>query len=302
MNFLSILSESFKLISKNAKVMSLVALFSIVLISSVFLSYFYSIKSLLIVMFVAYQQSFMPNPNSSSMPDTTDPGFGLDQFTGPFRHLQEDLAIVLAVEIAFCLVFFIISFFSSISTILVSVMSFKSKNSSLKELLSIVCRKWTRPLITTFYVSTLVAGYFFIVSILVTPLLMYRNYFTLSVAILIGVIALVSYTCPFLGFWPLWFRLLKIASMGLRHLEKPRHLLRARGYKTLLGGDQGLFEYRMSSELFVVNFLALVKIFVAVAYTVLYFECKEHHGEEIELYVDVEYSKVQNMELGNDMA
>ncbi|KAL6534743.1 hypothetical protein OROGR_013418 [Orobanche gracilis] len=323
MNFVSILSESFKVISKNAKLMSLVALFSVVLISSVFVSYFYSLKSLLIGMFVTYQQSFMPNPDSSRMPDSAAPGFGLDQFTSPFRHLHEDLAIVLAVEIAFCLVFFIISFFSSISTILVSAMSYKSKNSSLKELLSIVCRKWTRPLITTFYVSTLVAGYFFIVSMPVTPLLMYRNYITLPVAISIGVIALVFYLYLSVS-WALAVvvSVVEDSFYGIEALGKAEALVKGkrlqgflinlcsnlfvlivfRCYKSLLGGDKGLFEYRMSSGLFVFNFLALVKIFVAVAYTILYFECKELHGEEIELYVDVEYSKVHNMELGNNMA
>ncbi|GFQ07414.1 hypothetical protein PHJA_002885500 [Phtheirospermum japonicum] len=303
--------------------MSVIALFSVFLTSSVLWLFLYSLTSLSEDIFVTSQQSFMPNPNSFDMPDPTIPGLSPAQTTGPFRQLQEDLAIILVVEIAFFLASFIISFFSTFSTTLISAMSYKAKNLSLKELFSIICRKWTRPLITTFYVTAIVMGYFFVVSVLAAPLLVYRSKATLSVAILIGVVAFVFYLYLSVS-WVLAVVISVVEeSYGLKALGKAAALVEGKklqgflinvcfellvliifcGYKVVLGyKGSWLLESSVMSRLFVVIFLGLVKIFVAVAYTVLYFKCKEDNGEEIELHGNIEYTKVQNTELGHDMA
>ncbi|KAK6151484.1 hypothetical protein DH2020_014119 [Rehmannia glutinosa] len=322
MELFTILNESIKLLPKNGKLMAFIAIFSVVLSSSIFLLFSYILQSLVIDMFVTSQQSFMPDPNSFADPSSLTPqtGFSPAQIIGPLRHLQEDSSIILAVEIAFIFALSVISFFSTISTILVSSLSYNSKNSSPKEIFSMIARKWTRPLITTLYVSCLAIGYFFVVLLLATPLLMYRNKATLSVAILLGIVAFVFYLYLSVS-WALAIvvSVVEESCYGIEALGKAGALVKGKrligfllnvcfvlvtlivflGYMIILGkkwlGNPIIY------GLLVLIFLSLVKILRAVAYAVLYFRCKVHHGEEVELHGGVEYSKLPTTQLANDM-
>ncbi|KAL3623860.1 hypothetical protein CASFOL_032676 [Castilleja foliolosa] len=327
--FFAILSESIKILPKNGKLVSVIALLSIVISSSVSWLFLRSLASLSKDMLVKSQQSFMPDPNSFKIPDPnsfnmpnpTIPGFNPAQIPGPFGQLQEYFSIILVVEIAFFLVSFTVSFFSTISTILISAMSYKAKNLSLKELLSMICRKWTRPLITTFYVSALGMGYLFIASFFAAPLLVNHSKASLSVAVLFGVVAYVFYLYLSVS-WVLAVVVSVVEeSYGLKSLGKAATLVDGKklqgflinvsfellsfiiygAYKVVLG-YKGLLEYPMIFGFLAVIYSVLVKVFGSVVYTVLYFKCKEDCGEGIELYGNVEYAKVQNKEMGNDIA
>ncbi|KAI3472456.1 hypothetical protein Pfo_029576 [Paulownia fortunei] len=272
--------------------MAFIAIFSVVLSSSFFFLFSYSLQSLVVDMVVTSQKSFMPDPSSFDMPDpnsfsSADPssftptaGFNYSaQITGQLGHLKEDFALLLAVQIAFFL-------------------PFPSSPSSL-------------PLITTFYVSGLAIGYFVVVVMLAAPLLMYRNLATLSVAILLGTTSFTFYLYLFVA-WALAIvvSVVEERCYGMDALGKAAALVKGKrlhgfllnicfnlvvliifqGYKMILGNK--VLVNPTIYGLVVLNVSSLVKIFLVVAYTVLYFQCKKDHGEEIELHGSLQYTKL----------
>lgn len=325
----TILSESIKLLPKNGKLMAFIAIFSAFLYSSFVSLFVYSTQSLVVDMVATSQQSFMPDPSSfdpdsfnSADPSSFTPkmGFNPAQITGQLDHLREDFAILLAVEIAFILAFSIISFFSAISAILVSAMSYSAKNLSLKELFSMIWRTWTRPLITSFYVSGLVIGYFVVVVMLAATLLMCPNFSTFWVAILLGIPAFIFYLYLLVP-WALSIvvSVVEEGFYGMEALGKAAALVKGKrlhgfllnifyslvvliisqGYKMILH-NKGFVNLAICGLLLVSAF-CFVKIFMVVAYTVFYFQCKMDHDEEIELQGSLEYTKLPTTQLANDM-
>ncbi|KAL2537258.1 uncharacterized protein Fot_18649 [Forsythia ovata] len=67
-------------------------------------------------------------------------------------------------------------------------------------------------------------------------------------------------------------------------------LIVVQGYRIILG-EKGLLNLTIYG-LFMMVFSSLGNLFLSVAYTVLYFQCKKIHGEEIELYRSIEYTKL----------
>lgn len=318
-SFLMVLSESIKLLTRNGRLMAFIAIFSVFLSSSLFLLFSYSLQRLVFDMSANMQKSIMPDllsfnmsdPNSFSSADpssfTPKTGFNPDQIT---TLIREDLAILFAVQIPLFFVFTVISFFSSISTILVSSISYGAKNLSLKELFSKILKTWKSPLITTLYVSVLAMGYFVIVFIFAAPLIIYPSIATYWVAILLLIIALVFYLHLFVT-WGLAVvvSVVEKSCYGLEALERAAKLVKGnklhgfllnicfnlvaliifQGLKMILLGKKGLVDPTLYG-LSVVIVSCLAKIFMVVAYTVLYFQCKVQHGEEIELHGSVKYS------------
>ncbi|KAH6819263.1 hypothetical protein C2S51_002866 [Perilla frutescens var. frutescens] len=321
--FLAILSESIKLLPKNGKLMASVAILSTFL-NAVFLLWFaYSVQSLVRGMAAATRKSLMPEPNSfhstsrgSFMPRT---GFNPVQITHLLHHLREDAAVLFAVEVAFVLAFSTISFFSTISTILISAVSYNGKNSSLKELFSMMWRSWTRPFITTLYVSGLSTAYFVAVFLFAAPLWIYPDLPTFWLGTLI---AIPSFTLYFYLQAP-WILSVVVAVVeescyGLEALGRAATLVKGKRlhgfllnmiygvvvsimfqYYRMRTGNKGLETTRF---MLVMCFSSLVKIFLFVAYTVFYFHCKMHHGEEIELHTGgLRYTKLSTAVLPHDM-
>ncbi|CAA0813827.1 Unknown protein [Striga hermonthica] len=261
----------------------------------------------------------MPKPDSFDMADadsnpfSQNPGFDMAQLTGPLSHLQKDIAIFLAVEFAYLFIIFAIFFISAVSVILVSSFSYRAENLSIKDLFSLMRKTWLRALITTFYVSALWVGFVFTISILVAPLVFYRNNWTLLVTVLVWIMA--SALCLYVSVtWALAIvvSVVEESVYGLRALGKAAGIVggkKLHGFVINVCYNLVIFiVYRvyklvlekqsMACGLLLVSFIVLMKMLVGVAYTVLYFECREqHHGEDV-----IEYSKVQNVELVNDMA
>ncbi|KAL8468838.1 hypothetical protein ACS0TY_031876 [Phlomoides rotata] len=323
-SFLTILNESMRLLPKNGKLMALIAIISVFLSLCFSFLFSYSLQSVVAHMLVSMQQSFLPDPTTFNMPDTPDPnsptydtGFNPFQFIGP-PALRGDFAILFAVEFTFLLAISIISFFSSISTILVSAVSHTSKNLSLNELFSTILKTCTKPLITTFYVSCLSTGYFVSVITLLVPLLMCPNRAALWVACLVGITACIFYlylVVPWII--SIVVSVVEESCYGLEALGKGAALVKGKrlhgfllnvffnlvflilfqGYKTILGKNLS----PSVSLMLLTAAIPLVKIVQMVAYTVFYFQCKELHGEEIELPGSVHYTKLPITQLPNDM-
>ncbi|PIN18219.1 hypothetical protein CDL12_09114 [Handroanthus impetiginosus] len=269
-------------------------------------------------MFVTSLQSFMPHPSSNFTSETSS---NPAQIT---RHLRQDSSVLCSLGTSFCIYFGVISFFSAISTIVVSSVSYCGENLSLKELLLRTGTTWARPLITTFYASGLTIGYFVFIIALVTPsLLPYTNHPILFIMpIFQAILAFIFYLYLFVP-WALAIvvSVVEESCYGIEALRKATVLVEGKrshgflllicsnfvvfiillGYKMILG-NKGFVNQTLINVLFSVSVSVLVKIFLVVAYTVLYFECKNHHGEEMESHGSLEYTEVPTHDkLANDM-
>ncbi|KAL2502369.1 hypothetical protein Fot_36217 [Forsythia ovata] len=315
-SFLVILKESIKLLPKNGNLMALIVIISVVLNSILFLSFNFSFKSLTNDMVGIFMNSFMPDPSSfvpnqspftpnttASMPDPT-------LLLGRGGRLREDFALLLAVQMAFIIGAFFISILSTTATVLVSAMSYNDKTLSLTNLCSRIVTRWKRALVTGFYTKLHAIGYLFLVVALVAPLLMSANKATISAAILLGI----SASFYFLYLVVVWILAVVVSvvdeSYGMEAIGKAATIIKGKrlhgfmlniffnllglivvqGYRIILG-EKGLLNLTIYG-LFMMVFSSLGNLFLSVAYTVLYFQCKKIHGEEIELYGSVEYTKL----------
>lgn len=128
--FSCILTDSITRLCKNGKLVALVAFLSLFLNACLVLLVAYSLQPLVLGLAAAARQS---TGRSSFTPRIV---FDLVQMTRLLHHLRKDAALPFAVEVAFILAFSTISFFSIISTILIS-----AKNLSPTELLSMIWRQ-----------------------------------------------------------------------------------------------------------------------------------------------------------------
>ncbi|KAL2502374.1 hypothetical protein Fot_36222 [Forsythia ovata] len=311
-SFLVILKKSIKLLPKNGNLMVLIVIISVVLNSILFLSFNFSLKSLtndMVGIFMPDPSSFVPNqspftPNTTSvMPDPT-------LLLGQGGRLREDFAILLAVQMAFIIGAFVISILTTTATVLVSAMSYNDKTLSLTNLCSRIVTRWKRALVTGFYTKLHAIGYLFLVVALAVPLLMSANKATISAAILLGI----SASFYFLYLVVVWILAVVVSvvdeSYGMEAIGKAATVIKGKrlhgfmlniffnllglivvqGYRIILG-EKGLLNLTMYG-LFMMVFPSLGNLFLSVAYTVLYFQCKKIHGEEIELYESIEYTKL----------
>ncbi|KAK4431926.1 hypothetical protein Salat_0954700 [Sesamum alatum] len=271
-SFFTIPTESIELLPKNWKLKVFMALFSAVLSSSFFMLFKYSLQSMVANMFI----------------------------TGQIRHRGDDSVRLLTLQISFVLCIATISFLSVVSTILHSAASYSSKTLTLKHLFPSIWRTWTRPLITSLYVSRLAIGYVVVAVILASPLLMYSSRVTFWLAILLRITPSIFYLYLFVA-WALAVvvSVVEEGCYGMEALGKPAALVKGKrvqgfllrvsvdvvvytiyeAYRMILG-HKGLMNPTMYA-LFVVSVASFAMIFLVLAYTVLYFHCKR---EEIELH------------------
>ncbi|KAL2481012.1 hypothetical protein Adt_33978 [Abeliophyllum distichum] len=315
-SFLVILKESIKLLPKNGNLMALIVIISVVLNSILFLSFNFSFKSLTNDMVGIFMNAFMPDPSSfvpnqspftpnttSFMPDPT-------LLLGQGGRLREDFALLLAVQMAFIIGAFFISILSTTATVLVSAMSYNDMTLSLTNLCSRIVTRWKRALVTGFYTKLHAIGYLFLVVALAAPLLMSANKATISAAILLGI----SASFYFLYLAVVWILAVVVSVVdeyyGMEAIGKAATVIKSKrlhgfmlniffnllglivvqGYRIILG-EKGLLNLTIYG-LFMMVFSSLGNLFLGVAYTVLYFQCKKIHGEEIELYGSIEYTKL----------
>lgn len=282
----------------------------------------HSLLSILVFLFIISLKSMLHNMTSSFMepymipasPPATNPASSSSQDNTFLLHMIMYMALLLLVEIAFIFVSAAISNFSSVAAILISAASCAGKSISFQDLFSMIAKKWKRPWTIGFRRSrTQPARYSVLIVFLVVVLsVMYPNFLTISISILLVVIAVIfsMYSCVS------WV-LAMVASVvedscdGKEALEKGEKL--AKGHRLhgfllniffnlvtlipFLGcwwifGDKVFVDFPLF-WLFMVNIFSLVKMLVTVEYTILYFECKKYHGEDIEVFGDnLQYTEV----------
>ncbi|KAG8372452.1 hypothetical protein BUALT_Bualt12G0067700 [Buddleja alternifolia] len=228
-----------------------------------------------------------------------------------YQNLLKYLAILFIVQIAFILAFVTLSHFSGVATILVSATSYTGDILSLQDLFSSIKRKWKSPLTTTFNGSRQNMRYSLVIGVLVALAVLYPNFITISIAILFGIAAIVfSLYLAVVTILAIVVSVVEECSSGKEAQEKAAEIVEGQrslgfllnlfinllfsiillGYWMILG-DRGILNVTIYG-LFVVNMASLVKMFVLMAYTVLYFQCKKHHREETAILGKVQYTKL----------
>lgn len=305
--FLKILNESIKLLPKNGKFMATIAILSLILPSILVLLFSYSYKSLI-------------NDMTNSITQSSGPDSGNNPYH--YQRMLLYLAAILLVEIACLIAYIVISHLSGIATILVSAMSYTDKKLSSEDLFSTIKRKWRKQPTNRFRVSSNPSRYMSVAVMLAVFLaIFYRNPISISIAIVIGISGFV-----FQLYSSVVWALSHVVSVvedsceGKEALEKAEELVkgqRLHGFMMnlffnllfliiflgcwMILGDKGSLNLTIYG-LFFVNSVSLAKIFGCTAYTVFYFQCKKHHGEEIDVLGNFQYIKLPTAtQLGNDV-
>lgn len=294
--FLSILKESLQLIPKSGKLFALTS-FIYILFSSIFLSILnFELKSLLHDIIL-----------KASILSTSIDTFKIMKF---FADIKKDFRIILIIYVAILVVLFLLSFLYTIATIILS----NNLNISLKEFVLKISKAFKYAIITILYINMLSIGYFFIVLVLLSPILIsFSNIFVFSIGIFVGVISFLF----FLYLSVVWILALVISVIeedcyGINAISKSGRFIKGNrlngfminilfstissllylSYLKYNKPNKRLINQTLDS-IFLVIISSFFSLLLLVAYTVLYSYCKKNHGEEeVELDGNFEYSKV----------
>lgn len=234
------------------------------------------------------------------------------EFASLVTAVNYDFRLFLGVEWIFILGFSFTSLFFATASILASAVSYCGKDLSIKELLPKAVKSLKRPFVTWFYITLLDLGYFSFLFAFVLPLVLIFNLkLTISAFTIVAcIIALVVRT--YLAV--VWNLALVVSVLeekcGIEALGKAGQLIKGsklRGFclnLVLAFCSWGFFYlYQMDAKLmpakaliipllFLNCFVCVIIMVSRMAYTVLYYECKASHGEELELQGRLEYTKV----------
>ncbi|XP_061994600.1 uncharacterized protein LOC133712506 [Rosa rugosa] len=299
LGFVGILREAPKLFLRNGKLMSSIAILMICLSSVLLLMNIISIKPS-ITDFI-FKASFL------TLTDKNSP-----EFADLITSLKIDLRLVVGLEGIFILAFSFTSLFFATSSILASGVTYCGKNLSVRELLSRVVKLLKRPFVTWFYLMLLHLGYcLFLTAFLVPLVVLFSPKFTLSGFSIIVLIVAVLFQAYLTVVWNLALIVSVLEEKwGIEALGKAEQLIKGsklRGLfmNILFGAFSVAVVYGLKKigniafsgsqiviPLLLLNSMSLIRMFSLMAYTVLYYECKETHGEELEMQGGVEYTKV----------
>ncbi|KAL3535308.1 hypothetical protein ACH5RR_003769 [Cinchona calisaya] len=305
---LMIFQETIKLLPKNGKLVALTIVLTLVLSSIFFLIFNFSNKSLLRDMLM--RESLIPLTRANSA-----------EFSTLLARLKEDFELMLVIDVAFILAYWFIWLFSIVATILLSAFSHAERRLSENNFILLVLRSWKRPMITGFYTTIMDIGYIFVVFLMASPFIAFFSNSMSGAHLTIYLVGIVA--CVFYSYLSIVWVLGIVVSViegncyGFGALGKAEELIegkRIEGFilnaifvllsvalsqgSRIIRGHKWLVN-DMVYELFLVNFSCLLRLLHFMAYTVLYFQCKKNHGEEIELQGEggVEYTKIYSTPL-----
>ncbi|XP_024965698.1 uncharacterized protein LOC112505889 [Cynara cardunculus var. scolymus] len=301
LGFLDILKTSTKIMSKNGKLVAMVTSIYLIISNLFFFLNISTIKPII--------SDFVTK--ATELP-YLDP-------QGPFYYqvldtIQKDVKTLLRVELAFILAFFITSMFVQVAIILLTGISYKDEKIFPKDLITRVLQALTRLFITCFHITLMKVGFLifgFMALIFLTVMIpMHKIVLAVTIWVLVILVSIL-----FLYFSIVWVLSLVVSVLeecsGLEALGKAERLVKGKkleGFLVFLLPTLLSFVFfqlstkmnvveqseltRAILEFFLTSCMCLLGIFVFQAYTVLYFECKRNHGEEIELQGSVEYGRI----------
>lgn len=159
-------------------------------------------------------------------------------------------------------------------------------------------------------------GYFFLVSALASPMLLFSGTFILPLAIFLGGVACI-FSLYSSVVWLMAFVISVIEENchGIKALEKAEELVKGQklhgfilnlgfsllsltlfqGFRSIIG-EKWLNNHMTVFWLLVLNWSCLQMMFqLVMTCTVLHFHCKKYHGEELEMHGTFGYSKVSTV-------
>ncbi|PIN22081.1 hypothetical protein CDL12_05206 [Handroanthus impetiginosus] len=309
-DFLVILKESIKLVTKNGKLVLLLTTLSLLFYSIFFLIFDFSSSSLMRDMLA--KESLIP----ISTPQTAD-------FTNRFSGIEDKSSYVRIIYVSFVLSYFFITFLSTVALILVSSDSYNSNALSLKGSFFSIVKPFTRAFFSGFYTTIFVIGYvFLIISMAATVFMSLElNYFSMiDYAVLVIIVSYIFY----LYLSSVWIMSIVVSVVeedgsGIEALGKSAKIMKGQkidGFllnitlhlvslavylcsKMISGEKYWVWDTKIT-VLVLANGSCLVNIFTFVAYTVMYYRGKERRGQEIELNLsNFEYTKLGSTPLVN---
>ncbi|PIA58871.1 hypothetical protein AQUCO_00400016v1 [Aquilegia coerulea] len=247
-----------------------------------------SILHFLLILAIIYSLASVFNDISITSTDPTS----LDDPKQLFKFILIEVVIILLMSA--------ILFYTMMTTVYVSAMSYLERDLKLKDLFKKIKKIWIRPMVTGFY-STLISTGFLV---LVVPLFLLVILMKGSLVVIMFGIVLVPLVIYLNMYLALVWMLSIVTSVledcyGLQAIGKGAQLLKGRkvvGFvlnfvlMILFGVSVLLSIMNMNIQSVTVkllislcgmNFAILVKILSMMIYTVFYFDCKQSHGEDV---------------------
>jgi hypothetical protein len=303
LGFLLILRESMKAISKNVKLIATITTISILLNSLVSFTKSFSTKPAISDLVTQATLYNLSKNNTSNFTDSYE------------KIIMKDVQIIIGFEFLYFLPSVAIYVFSMVTMILASVVAYSDKNLSFRDFLPRIPKLCLRTLATSFYLKIFAIGYIVLFSAFLISLMLLNidhPLVILPIVIILGVFAVIFWMYLDVAWnMALVVSVIEKNSYGLEALGKAGGLVQGR---RIHGFTLSLFctivmiiislvfsgspnHKSVSMQIIWGSFPTvlncLVKMVYFMSYTVLYFQCKKTHGEQIELHGNVlEYSKI----------
>ncbi|XP_058202808.1 uncharacterized protein LOC131317259 [Rhododendron vialii] len=303
LGFLGILRECIKVISKNGKLIAIITTISILLNSLLLVTMSSSTQPAISDLFT--QETLRPllNPNTTYI---------------TFERIKKDVQIIIGFEFLYFLPSLAISLFSFVTMVLASVVAYSDRNLSFADFLWRIPKLCLRNLVTSFHCTLLGTGYFGLFLILLISLVILcfdHPLVGIPIVITLGFLALIFFTYLAVV-WDMAsvISVIEKSCYGIQAFGKAEGLVkgnRLHGFTLSLLCTivmviiSNIFKVRPNQQsvsmqiicgFFATAFNCLVEMVYVLSYTVLYFQCKELHGEEVELEESFEYSKIPDKE------
>ncbi|KAI3701640.1 hypothetical protein L6452_26870 [Arctium lappa] len=293
-SFLELLKGPLKILSRNGKLMAFTAALYLIFYSISFILYTYSSNPFIFDLAIKLFSLVSEHP-------------GTPEFTKLLVDIQEDIGIFLGIEIAYIVLLFFIIVSAETAIIIIASSYYNGDNLSLKELFSMVSRTWTRPFVTSFYVQLLALGYIslFFWPLFVPSLVLFHDHPTILIILLVFLgILIITFYLYLSVVWALAVVVSVVEdSYGIVALGKARELVKGnRVHGFFLNLFLVLvfllfipFQLKLSPSMPIVAavsqyvFTCLVSIFQFMAYSVFYFQCKNHMKKSSEGF---EYNQI----------
>ncbi|KAJ9550941.1 hypothetical protein OSB04_014986 [Centaurea solstitialis] len=276
--FLELLKGPLKILSGNGKLMAFTATLYLI---------FYSIS------FFLYTYSSTPFITDSTMKlfrlISSQPG--TPEYYKLLADIREDIGIFFGIEFVYVVLLLIIIVTAQTTIVTIASSYYSGDNLSLKELLMKVSRTWTRPFVTSFYVQLLALGYMslFFWPLFVPTLVLYDHPLVLTILLVFLGILIITFYFYLAVVWALAV-VVSVAedSYGISALGRARELVKGNRVNGFLLNlfvvlvclifvpFQMKFFASMPTVVAVSQyvFTCIVTIYQCMAYSVLYFQCK----------------------------
>lgn len=298
--FKGILIESLKIIAKNLKIVAILFTISTILQSSIFAITTISTRKTLRNLVDELNHILLARASTPDSPNL-------------LGKTNNDIIFVIYVQCIVSLMSNAISLASIGSVVLVSAATYCGKNVTFQNLIPKLANKYLKQVVTWFHIKLLALCYllyFFLMLVAPIPFLLHRPFFLIAIWFTISGVAII-----FLTYVSIVWKLAMVITVieenyfGRDALGKASRLIkgkRIQGYAlnfiftlgptivevVAMNQYKQFVTKQVIIGIFVICFNIVNLLLLYTSYTVLYFQCKKSHGEEINLQGEWGYSEL----------